>query len=243
MARAPANQSGRHKRLPRLGIHDVRCLIYAGPRTIFALAVYSILNPTLLHPLHSSPTTKTLRTLPKPEEARTPPTSYFGAAFDTLAFSLRMAEQTLNVPQLIVFVVLAFLGIRWYLRKPAEGSTRAAGQRHGVRVDVAQIDQVAQMFPQLDRRQIAWDLQRNGGNVSATTERILTGRQLDTVSTVRSVSQPHPIVIVLVPNLRGSLPRLSAHRYHVQSPLPVPRHRPPSRALRTSSPATIWCRS
>jgi coupling of ubiquitin conjugation to ER degradation protein 1 len=37
------------------------------------------------------------------------------------------------------------------------------------------------MFPQLSTRDIMWDLQRNGGNVAATTERILTGRGLDTV--------------------------------------------------------------
>lgn len=45
-----------------------------------------------------------------------------------------------------------------------------------------QIEQVAQMFPQLSRREIMWDLQRNGGSVAATTERILTGRGLETVS-------------------------------------------------------------
>lgn len=32
------------------------------------------------------------------------------------------------------------------------------------------------MFPQLSRRDIAWDLSRNGGNVAATTERALSGR-------------------------------------------------------------------
>ena len=37
------------------------------------------------------------------------------------------------------------------------------------------------MFPQVGRREIIWDLQRNGGSVSATTERIL-GRGLDAVS-------------------------------------------------------------
>jgi hypothetical protein len=37
------------------------------------------------------------------------------------------------------------------------------------------------MFPQLSRRDIAWDLQRNGGNAAATTERVLSGRPLDTV--------------------------------------------------------------
>lgn len=35
------------------------------------------------------------------------------------------------------------------------------------------------MFPQADRRAIAWDLSRNGQNVNATTERILSGRSLD----------------------------------------------------------------
>lgn len=46
-------------------------------------------------------------------------------------------------------------------------------------MDVVKVEQVAAMFPQLDRRTIAWDLQRNGGNVSATTERVLAGRGLD----------------------------------------------------------------
>jgi coupling of ubiquitin conjugation to ER degradation protein 1 len=38
------------------------------------------------------------------------------------------------------------------------------------------------MFPQFDRRQIAWDLERNRGNMAATTERVLSGRGLETVS-------------------------------------------------------------
>jgi len=38
------------------------------------------------------------------------------------------------------------------------------------------------MFPQVSRRSIMWDLQRNGGNVVATTERILSGRGLEVVS-------------------------------------------------------------
>ncbi|KAJ5245703.1 hypothetical protein N7489_005799 [Penicillium chrysogenum] len=47
-------------------------------------------------------------------------------------------------------------------------------------VDPAQVEQIAQMFPQLSTRDIMWDLQRNGGSVAATTERILTGRGLET---------------------------------------------------------------
>lgn len=94
-----------------------------------------------------------------------------------------MTEQTLNIPQLIVFIIITFLAARWYFSKPTGSGTRPAGQnRAAPRVNPAQIDQVAQMFPQLDRRTIAWDLQRNGGNVTATTEKVLSGRALENVS-------------------------------------------------------------
>lgn len=93
-----------------------------------------------------------------------------------------MAEQTLNIPQLIVFIILAFLAARWYLKKPVRSAAAPNQSRPGTRINPAQIDQVAQMFPQLDRRMIAWDLQRNGGNVAATTDKVLSGRPLDAVS-------------------------------------------------------------
>ena len=93
-----------------------------------------------------------------------------------------MAEQSINIPQVIVFLVVSFLAVRWYFSKPTPESTRAAPNRSAARINPAQIEQVAQMFPQLDRRNIAWDLQRNGGNVAATTERALSGRGLDNVS-------------------------------------------------------------
>ncbi|PSN63785.1 hypothetical protein BS50DRAFT_576402 [Corynespora cassiicola Philippines] len=88
-----------------------------------------------------------------------------------------MAEQTLNIPQVIVFLVLTVLAVRWYFAKPS--GTQQPAQRAPPRINPAQIDQIAQMFPQLSRRDIAWDLQRNGGNVAATTERVLSGRTLD----------------------------------------------------------------
>ena len=40
------------------------------------------------------------------------------------------------------------------------------------------------MFPQVSRREIIWDLQRNGGSVAATSERILSGVGLERVSRV-----------------------------------------------------------
>lgn len=93
-----------------------------------------------------------------------------------------MAEQSINIPQVLVFIVVTILAVRWYFSKPTPESTRAAPNRSAARINPAQIEQVAQMFPQLDRRNIAWDLQRNGGNVAATTERALSGRGLDNVS-------------------------------------------------------------
>ena len=63
----------------------------------------------------------------------------------------------------------------------ASAAQRGAGAG-GRRVDPAQVEQIAQMFPQLNRRDIMWDLQRNGGSMAATTERVLGGRGLEVVS-------------------------------------------------------------
>lgn len=46
--------------------------------------------------------------------------------------------------------------------------------------DPRHVEQIAAMFPQVSRRDIMWDLQRNGGSVAATSERILSGN-LETV--------------------------------------------------------------
>jgi coupling of ubiquitin conjugation to ER degradation protein 1 len=136
-----------------------------------------------------------------------------------------MAEQSINIPQVIVFIVVTFLAVRWYLSKPTAVApgTQAAANRAASRVSPAQIDQVAEMLPQFSRRDIAWDLQRNGGNVAATTERALSGRGLDTV--------------------RLTLETLSCHRHMLtyrqapasfQIPTPAPRTAPaPTRAAPT----------
>lgn len=94
-----------------------------------------------------------------------------------------MAEQSINIPQVLVFIVVTFLAVRWYFSKPGATGTRAAPSRTAPRINLAQLDQIAQMFPQASRRDIAWDLQRNGGNPAATTERLLSGRGLDAVRT------------------------------------------------------------
>lgn len=90
-----------------------------------------------------------------------------------------MAEQTLNIPQIIAVVLVGFFAIRWFLTpsRTPDGSSRNAGRQ----VNPAHVEQILHMFPQLDRRTVMWDLQRNGGSVPATTERVLSGRSLDAV--------------------------------------------------------------
>jgi CUE domain len=64
-----------------------------------------------------------------------------------------------------------------------------ASRRNGQRFTPAQVEQITQVFPQLNRRDIMWDLQRNGGSVAATTERILGGRGLEPVRQATPVPQ------------------------------------------------------
>lgn len=94
------------------------------------------------------------------------------------------AQNSINIPQIIAVALVGFFAIRWLLNKPTSpgapsSTTPSSSSRNTRQVDLAKVDQISSMFPQLDRRTIAWDLHRNGGNVAATTERVLSGRGLD----------------------------------------------------------------
>lgn len=94
-------------------------------------------------------------------------------------------EPSLNIPSLLTLAVVSFFVLRWFLNRDSGSDGNRPGEAQGRRgrvVDPAQVEQISQMFPQLNRRDIMWDLQRNGGSVAATTERILTGRGLEVVS-------------------------------------------------------------
>jgi len=89
-------------------------------------------------------------------------------------------QTSINIPQIIAVALVGFFAIRWFLNKPASTSSPPSASSRGAnQVDVSKVDQVSAMFPQLDRRTVAWDLHRNGGSVAATTERVLAGRGLD----------------------------------------------------------------
>lgn len=95
-------------------------------------------------------------------------------------------EATISIPSLAFVAVLGYFIYRYFFSAPrdgADGSPSSSSRNNGLRFTAAQVEQIAQMFPQLSRRDIMWDLHRNGGSVPATTERVLTGHGLDPVRT------------------------------------------------------------
>lgn len=88
-------------------------------------------------------------------------------------------QQTLSIPSLLFVLLLLAFSIHYFFFSPASSSTPSSRRNNAA--DPAQIELVANMFPQLSRRDIQWDLQRNGGSVQATTERVLGGRGLERV--------------------------------------------------------------
>ncbi|KAK5111644.1 hypothetical protein LTR62_004749 [Meristemomyces frigidus] len=109
------------------------------------------------------------------------------------------SKSSINLPQIIAVALVGFFAFRWYMSKPSgdssgsnPGSTSAAASRRGQAVDLVKVEQLASMFPQLDRRTIAWDLHRNGASVPATTERVLAGRGLETPPVSYQPALPSP---------------------------------------------------
>lgn len=99
-------------------------------------------------------------------------------------------EATISLPSLAFVAFLGYFIYRYFISGRTSGSSTTI-PRNGQRFTLAQVETVVQMFPQLNRRDIMWDLQRNGGSVSATTERILAGGGL--VPAPPSFQPPIPI--------------------------------------------------
>lgn len=94
-------------------------------------------------------------------------------------------EATISIPSLAFVAVLGYFIYRYFFSAPrtgADGNSSSSSRNPGLRFTPAQVDQISQMFPQLSRRDIMWDLHRNRGSVPATTERVLSGRGLEPVS-------------------------------------------------------------
>lgn len=127
-------------------------------------------------------------------------------------------EATISYPSIAIVIGLAYLLYRYFTSSSSNGLDPSSSQsRNGLRFTQAQVDQVANMFPQLSRRDIMWDLQRNRGSVNATVERVLGGRSLDPVCVGISVSACWSCECCLLTfvrrhHLRFNLPCLRQHR-------------------------------
>lgn len=97
-----------------------------------------------------------------------------------------MADEQISLSSLLFIVVISGFAIRYFFfsgSSSAQTAQRPPGRdaAGAARAREQAVETIQQMFPQVDRRTILWDLQRTGGSVQATTERMLAGR----VETVR----------------------------------------------------------
>ncbi|KAM0328203.1 hypothetical protein ACHAQA_005610 [Verticillium albo-atrum] len=101
-------------------------------------------------------------------------------------------SQTISIPYLLVLLVLAAAILRLLFFSNTSSAAPAGRQNplNVLRAREAAVERIQQMFPQVERRTILWDLQRNGGNVQTTSERILAGR----IETPPITFQPPPPV-------------------------------------------------
>lgn len=100
-----------------------------------------------------------------------------------------MSNEQISLPYLAVILVLSGLLIRYLFFAGASSQRPASSPEAFLRAREAAVERIQQMFPLADRRSILWDLQRNGGSIQTTTERILAGN-LETVSSPRSLLGP-----------------------------------------------------
>ncbi|KAK1988512.1 hypothetical protein LZ30DRAFT_698696 [Colletotrichum cereale] len=87
-----------------------------------------------------------------------------------------MANEQISLPYLVVILLVTAFVIRFLFFSPAPPPAPRQSAQSVLRMREAAVERIQQMFPQVDRRTILWDLQRNGGNIQATSERILAGR-------------------------------------------------------------------
>lgn len=97
-----------------------------------------------------------------------------------------MANEQISLPYFLGVLVFAGLVIRYLFFSGTSSQPTTRSPEAFLRSREVAVERIQQMFPQTDRRSILWDLQRNGGNIQSTTERILSGR-LELVSTIRNM--------------------------------------------------------
>lgn len=87
-----------------------------------------------------------------------------------------MANEQISLPYLAGILLLSGLILRYLFFSGAQTSRPSRSPEDIRRSRELAVERIQQMFPQTDRRSVLWDLQRNGGSIQNTTERILAGR-------------------------------------------------------------------
>ncbi|KAM5348107.1 hypothetical protein ACJ41O_007931 [Fusarium nematophilum] len=87
-----------------------------------------------------------------------------------------MSNEQISLPYFLAILVVSGLIIRYLFFGGPSPPPAARSPEAFLRSREVAVERIQQMFPQADRRSILWDLQRNGGNIQNTTERILAGR-------------------------------------------------------------------
>ncbi|KAG6040986.1 hypothetical protein E4U41_006376 [Claviceps citrina] len=87
-----------------------------------------------------------------------------------------MANEQISLPYLAGILLVSGLVLRYLFFSGAPVSRPARSPEDIRTAREAAVERIQQMFPQVDRRSVLWDLYRNGGSVQNTTERILAGR-------------------------------------------------------------------
>ena len=97
------------------------------------------------------------------------------------------SETTVSVPTLIICGVILFFTVRYFYNSSSTSSITSSsypsssGGRQRRPVPWEKIETVTTMFPQLQPRDVEYDLLRNGGSVQATTETVLRAGGLSAV--------------------------------------------------------------
>lgn len=91
-----------------------------------------------------------------------------------------MSDDQISLPYFVAILIILGFIIRYLFFHGGSTAPSSRSPEAILRARELAVETIQQMFPQADRRSILWDLQRNGGNIQNTTERILAGR-LETV--------------------------------------------------------------
>ncbi|KAL7938141.1 ubiquitin system component cue domain-containing protein [Trichoderma chlorosporum] len=88
-----------------------------------------------------------------------------------------MSDEQISLPFFAIVLLVSGLIVRYlFFSGPRPDRPPARTAEQILRSREVAVQRIQQMFPQVERRSILWDLQRNGGNIQSTTERILAGR-------------------------------------------------------------------